>query len=507
MTYNDPVASEVDMSVMEDIARRIQQGSEGAPENGWKPLLQELFSERYYKDDWDENQVRDAYSLGNGNKKDSVPFAGFIAPSNPSSGAYGGLSLCWFPTPENGSLLAFVVGTSGLSPDEGILARPGHRRRIVALRRTLSATGARIWSKSDPSNIQEQVPDSVQRDSPAFDRVFKRYGSYLYCMTTLDGNTKNPLEILKAFFDLYASERGWSIKKEFQAEVNESKQRLYAEVFPPVSEEDVYQLLLQRRFVILQGPPGTGKTVFSKEIRERFFGDRGKTIQFHPAVTYEDFVVGLSPEPDSEGLHFQRREGWLLEAADEAKGAPYLLCIDEINRADLGKVLGEAIYLFEPDSARERTERIISLPHEVNGSKEFRLPKNLFVLGTMNTADHSIAPIDLAIRRRFAFVSLYPDRRVLELQNLEWATQVFDDLRQAFMEHVPDSALELLPGHAYFLANSDEEIQLRFKYQLLPLLDEYLQQGLVAQASSELQAIRDRLSDKVDTFDQRRLKP
>src|SRR5690348_1411970 len=148
MTYNDPVASEVAMSVMEDIARRIQRGYEGAPEKGWKPLLQELFSERYHKNDWDEGEVRDAYSLGSGDKN-SVPFAGFIASPNPSTGAYGGLSLCWFPTQEKGSLLAFVVGTSGLSPDEGILARPGHRRRIVALRRALSATRAKIWSKSD----------------------------------------------------------------------------------------------------------------------------------------------------------------------------------------------------------------------------------------------------------------------------------------------------------------------------------------------------------------------
>lgn len=492
------------MSTIEEIAQRIQRGYDGAPEKGWKPVLQELFSERYHKNDWDEDQVRDAYSLGNGDKN-SVPFAGFIASSNPSTGAYGGLSLCWFPTQEKGSLLAFVVGTSGLSPDEGILARPGHRRRIVALRRTLAAAGARIWSKSDPSSIQAPVPDSVQRDFPAFGHVFKRYGSYLYCMTSLDQETKNPAEVVKAFFDLYAMERGWRIKKEFQAEVQESEQRLYAEVFPPVAEEEIYQLLLQRRFVILQGPPGTGKTRLSKVIRERFFGNRGKTIQFHPAVTYEDFVVGLAPEPDSEGLHFQRRKGWLIEAADEAKDAPYLLCIDEINRADLGKVLGEAIYLFEPDSMGEGTERVISLTHEVNGSKEFRLPKNLFVLGTMNTADHSIAPIDLAIRRRFAFVSQYPDRRVLEAQNVTWATRVFENLQKAFMEHVPDSALELLPGHAYFLAKSDEELQLRFKYQLLPLLDEYLQQGLVAQARSELQAIRDRLSDEVDLFEQRRL--
>jgi 5-methylcytosine-specific restriction protein B len=82
------------------------------------------------------------------------------------------------------------------------------------------------------------------------------------------------------------------------------------------------------------------------ELRQRFFGGCGLTVQFHPAVTYEDFVVGLSPDAAERTLRFDVRAGWLIEAARAAKEAPFLLVIDEINRADLGRVLGEAIYLF-----------------------------------------------------------------------------------------------------------------------------------------------------------------
>ena len=117
-------------------------------------------------------------------------------------------------------------------------------------------------------------------------------------------------------------------------------------VFPAVTAATVNELLRERRFVVLQGPPGTGKTRMAETVRREFFKDRGRTVQFHPAITYEDFVVGLSPDPTNEGLRFAPRPGWLLDAAAEAGDGPFVLIIDEINRGDLGKVLGEAIYLI-----------------------------------------------------------------------------------------------------------------------------------------------------------------
>jgi 5-methylcytosine-specific restriction protein B len=233
------------------------------------------------------------------------------------------------------------------------------------------------------------------------------------------------------------------------------------------------------------------------EIRRQFFGGRGLTVQFHPAVTYEDFVVGLSPDAKERTLRFDVRPGWLVEAARAAKEAPFLLVIDEINRADLGRVLGEAIYLFEPAEVGGERARRVRLPHPVHGETELSLPTNLYVLATMNTADRSIASMDLAVRRRFAFVTLPPDRAAVASRGVASATAAFDQVADVFVEHAPGDALHLMPGHAYFLVKDDAELRDRLRFEVIPLLDEYLQQGLLGPATNELYAVRDTLEDMV----------
>jgi 5-methylcytosine-specific restriction protein B len=268
-----------------------------------------------------------------------------------------------------------------------------------------------------------------------------------------------------------------------------------------VDAAQVNQVLRSRRFVILQGPPGTGKTRLTSKIAEQFFSSHAMTVQFHPAVTYEDFVVGLSPDPTDAGLRFQVRKGWLLNAVEAAAQQSFLLVVDEVNRADLGKVLGEAIYLFEAAEIGKEKPREVRLPHAVDGHTSVSLPPGLYVRATMNTADRSIAPIDLAIRRRFAFVTMMPSRDVVAGQADEavrrLATGVFDRLSDVFIEHAPDDALDLLPGHSYFLAHSEDALRERFRYELLPLLDEYLRQGFLGAATTELHAVRDFVDDLV----------
>jgi len=218
-------------------------------------------------------------------------------------------------------------------------------------------------------------------------------------------------------------------------------------------------------------------------------------VQFHPAFTYEDFVVGLSPDSKDRALRFDVRPGCLLNAAETAKEGPTLLVIDEVNRADLGKVLGEAIYLFEAREVGSVQARKVQLPHPVNGSRSFTFPENLYILATMNTADRSIAPVDIAIRRRFAFVTMAPDRAVVEAQGIALGLDIFDRLTDVFVEHAPLEALDLMPGHAYFLADSDQELKQRFRYELLPLLDEYIREGYLGPATTELHAVRDVIED------------
>jgi 5-methylcytosine-specific restriction protein B len=262
------------------------------------------------------------------------------------------------------------------------------------------------------------------------------------------------------------------------------------------AEEDVVRLLQQRRFVVLEGPPGTGKSRLAQKILSENYAGSGRTIQFHPSTSYEDFVAGLSPDVAKDELHFRARAGHLLEAAKLAKNNRALLVVDEINRADLGRVLGEAIYLFEVEVSG--SDRTVALPHAIEGTQEFSLPKQLHVLATMNTADRSVAHMDLAIRRRFAFVTMMPDRKVVIDNSTPKGVALFDELCDVFLEYAPDDALAMMPGHSYFIAKDDAELAARIRYELLPLIDEYIREGYLGPATGSLHAVRNILADAAD---------
>ncbi len=166
---------------------------------------------------------------------------------------------------------------------------------------------------------------------------------------------------------------------------------------------------------------------------------------------------------------------------------PYLLHIDEINRADLAKVLGEAIFLFE---ARAEEERVLQLAYDFGepSGNRLQLPDNLHILGTMNTADKSIASVDVAIRRRFAFVKMWPQMAVINEHGCELMRDAFRRLVTIFVEHANDEAFTLVPGHSYFLQDDDAKARTALKVELVPLLEEYLSQGYVASFSEPIRA-------------------
>ena len=159
--------------------------------------------------------------------------------------------------------------------------------------------------------------------------------------------------------------------------------------------------------MIFYGPPGTGKTYLAKALARHLTEDGAvRLVQFHPSYTYEDFFEGFRPKSADGGtgaLTFELTPGPFRLFAEAAKAnptTPYILIIDEINRANLAKVFGELYFLLE------YRDEAISLQY--SPKEEFTLPENLFVIGTMNTADRSIARIDTAMRRRFAFIELDP---------------------------------------------------------------------------------------------------
>ncbi|MBX3163751.1 MAG: AAA family ATPase [Bacteroidetes bacterium] len=206
-------------------------------------------------------------------------------------------------------------------------------------------------------------------------------------------------------------------------------------------------------------------------------------IQFHPAYSYEDFVRGIVAETTESGnVSYQVENKILADFAQKATDNPngnYVLIIDEINRANLPSVLGELIYALE-----YRNETVTSM-YEYEGEREITLPKNLFIIGTMNTADRSVGHIDYAIRRRFAFVDILPDENVI--QN-PIAKTLFNEIKALFGNEFlsPDfKAKDVMIGHSYFIVKDEDELKIKLEFEIKPILREYLKDGIFLETAND----------------------
>jgi 5-methylcytosine-specific restriction protein B len=415
-----------------------------------------------------------------------VPYAAYIHQNNPDSGAYGGLSFVIFPVADAPCLVGLGVGTQGLAPDEAILGRPGHARKAQAISAWLNrefGKGSQVaWAKQDPTRTETVVPGDLREKWPEYKSVFDRYGREMYMLFRPDSDRTATRNAITALLDLVFAERGYPTIKEWEEDRDHIRSKWFGHLMPLVERGKVREVLDERRFVILQGPPGTGKTKMATDLLAGEYGGHGQTIQFHANTTYEAFVGGLAPvqAQGALGLQFAPVPGFLMAAAGAAKGdsRPYLLHIDEINRADLSKILGEAIFLFEPKS---ETKRTVELQYDFDEPfhRTLWLPKNLHILGTMNSADRSIAIVDVAVRRRFGFPTLWPQMKVVETYGCELMQRAFRDLVSIFIEHASEDAFNLAPGHSYFLENDEGKARLSLNINLASLLEEYLAQGYV----------------------------
>lgn len=253
---------------------------------------------------------------------------------------------------------------------------------------------------------------------------------------------------------------------------------------------------------ILYGPPGTGKTYATSRravlicdgslpgngghaaIRTRFEelrkAGRISFVTFHQSYGYEEFVEGLRPQVGATGqVVYDVRPGVFKRACESARsakeaggaGEPTVLIVDEINRANISKVFGELITLIEPDK-REGEENAVTVTLPYSGD-DFSVPSNLHILGTMNTADRSIALLDTALRRRFDFEELMPDPgclagRVLEGVQIDRLLTALNERIEALYDR--DHTI----GHAYFMAvRTLEDLDTIFRRRVLPLLQEY----------------------------------
>ena len=251
------------------------------------------------------------------------------------------------------------------------------------------------------------------------------------------------------------------------------------ELFLPVEFiENIDTLLKDKKQVIFQGPPGTGKTYVAQKLAKHLAGweKRVTLVQFHPSYAYEDFVQGFRPALVGDGqAGFELRDGPLLRAAERARQEPnadHFLVIDEINRGNLAKVFGELYFLLE------YRDEAMSLQYS---DKPFSLPDNLYIIGTMNTADRSIALVDLALRRRFYFVEFHPDdepvRDVLhdwladKAPGMEWVADVVKNVN----EKLKDDRHAAI-GPSYFMKDGLDRaaVERVWKHGVLPYIEECL---------------------------------
>ncbi len=246
---------------------------------------------------------------------------------------------------------------------------------------------------------------------------------------------------------------------------------------PPDSTflQELVALLEDKGQIVLYGPPGTGKTYLALELAKAIAPDEEQRslVQFHPSMSYEDFMEGFRPVLRGNNLTYELAEGPLLELANRAEldGRPHVLIIDEMNRANLPKVFGELLFLLE------YRDRPMKLAYRSVGD-EFALPKNLWIIGTMNLADRSVGQIDAALRRRFAFVPFTPSdeqnggllRRWLAKKNLDtWPADLVDLVNEELEKDLGHT--DLLIGPSYFMkAELDEaRMALIWRYAIEPL--------------------------------------
>lgn len=256
--------------------------------------------------------------------------------------------------------------------------------------------------------------------------------------------------------------------------------------------ESMLSRLKNKKNLILQGPPGTGKTWLGKRLAYALIGQKQpafiKAVQFHPNLSYEDFIKGWRPSGDGK---LSLCEGPFLETVRQAQQNPknkYVVVIEEINRGNPAQIFGEMLTLLEAD--KRTPSEALELSYRQEGDEPVYIPENLYVIGTMNLADRSLALVDLALRRRFAFINLQPvfgkpwrdwvnKKTEIDAKHLETIEQRILDLNVT-IESDDRLGTQFQVGHSYVTPAFDSEItdvENWFKQvvetEIYPLLEEY----------------------------------
>ncbi len=452
---------------------------------------------------------------------------------NGITGAYTGLSFvvftqCNAKSPNDATnqseqeqthcIVSIGIGSSSLGEDVGLASKPGFRRSFMKLTNKMKDEDVEYffvenWAAMETRNpglvdyIDEiEIKDGTPNKSGPLHTSLEKYDKNKLlpaaCVIKLPANTDRGIPALDAWLAQYAIWRGWMSASKLPENINNlfQEKRVSEKKENDILEEIKDLIKKDHKYIVLQGAPGCGKTYIANKLAENY-ENRVKFIQFHAETTYADFVYGIKPVLNGTNIAYKGEKGILLQIIDEAKEDPendYLLIIDEINRANLANVLGPVFYLFE--SKREESKHNLILGKEFieqNGKEEDivykEMPKNIHVIATMNTADKSLAVVDFALRRRFAWYTLFP-RELLSKQHKNFNKKLFIKIASLFERYATDDELSLQPGHSYFITKEKEnniedklndEMKLRLKYEIMPLMKEYFAEGYLAEAKNE----------------------
>ncbi|MBP5701984.1 MAG: AAA family ATPase [Lachnospiraceae bacterium] len=250
----------------------------------------------------------------------------------------------------------------------------------------------------------------------------------------------------------------------------------------PEGYDRLVRLVKNKMNIIIEGAPGVGKTFTAKRLAYSMLGekdpDRVEMIQFHQSYNYEDFIEGF--RPSEKGMGFDIKRGAFYKFCRKAQEDPdnkYFFIIDEINRGNVSRIFGELFMLIEPDKRGNELQLLYS-------GEKFNVPRNIYIVGLMNTADRSIAMIDYALRRRFVFFDMKPGfesdgfiqyMRSFGAPKFESLINCVKELNQAITDD-PALGAGFCVGHSYFsnLKSADDEILSNIvEYEMVPLLQEY----------------------------------
>ena len=258
-----------------------------------------------------------------------------------------------------------------------------------------------------------------------------------------------------------------------------TKKDFLEEVF--ISEakyDEMYAVLMRKQNIILQGAPGVGKTFAAKRLAYSIMGakndDHIQFVQFHQNYSYEDFVEGYRPAASG----FVRTDGIFKRFCIDAADAPdekFFFIIDEINRGNLSKIFGELLMLIEKDYRGQAA----TLPYS---GRSFTVPKNLYIIGMMNTADRSLAMIDYALRRRFSFIDMEPGfdtdgfKEYMSSKGSSTMKALVEEVKQLNVDIKEKLGKGFCIGHSYFVFDepcSDALLRSIVHFDILPMLAEY----------------------------------